>query len=212
VCGPDPVSQEEADVNLQTRAINILTKPKEEWPVIAAEPGTIAEIYSGYVMILAAIPPVCSLIGTTVFGITLPILGTYRIGVAQGLTTAVLSYVMALLGVYVAAVVVQKLAPTFQSEPNLVQAFKLVAYGWTASWVAGVLYIFPALGLLALLAALYGIYIFYLGVAPLMKTPQEKVIPYMVVAAVVAIVVTLVLGVISGAVTTVFFGVPRLGM
>ncbi len=199
-------------MNLQSRVVNILTKPREEWTVIAAEPATIAEIYSGYVMILALIPPVCSFIGSSVLGIALPLVGPYRVGLAHGLTTAVLSYAMSLLGVYVAAVVIQKLAPTFQSESNLLQAFKLVAYSWTASWVAGVLQLFPMLGLLVLVAVVYGIYVCYLGMAPLLKTPQDKVIPFLVVAAVVSIVVTFVLGAITGAVTLLLFGLPPLVM
>ena len=142
----------------------------------------------------------------------MPIIGTYRVSLGQGLTTAVFAYVLCLVGVYVAAFVVQKLAPTFESEPNLVQAFKLVAYASTPAWVAGVLNLIPQLGLLALLAGLYGIYLFYLGVTPLMKTPQQKVIPYMVVAAVVVIVVSVVMAAISGGLTAAFYGVPRFGV
>jgi Yip1 domain len=199
-------------VNLQTRVVNILTKPGDEWPIIAAEPATVATVYSGYVMILAAIPAVCSLIGSTVFGITLPIIGTYRVGLAQGLATMVLSYVMALAGVYIAALVIQKLAPTFQSDADLVQAFKLVTYSMTAPWVAGVLNIIPALGLIVVLAAIYGIYLCYLGMTPVMKTPQDKVIPYMAVSAVVVIVVNVVLGGILGVLVAVFWAAPRVGM
>lgn len=199
-------------MNLQTRVVNILTKPGDEWPVIAAEPATVAGIYSGYVAILAAIPAVCSLIGSTIFGITLPIIGTYRVGLSQGVTTMVLTYVMSLAGVYIAALVIQKLAPTFQSDADLVQAFKLVAYSMTAPWVAGVLNIIPALGLLVLLAALYAIYLCYLGVTPLLKTPSDKVIPYMLVSAVVVIVVNVVLGAIMGLMTAAYWPAPRFGM
>ena len=38
------------------RVRNMLFVPKEEWPRIAAEPATVGSIYSGYVMMLAAIP------------------------------------------------------------------------------------------------------------------------------------------------------------
>jgi len=198
-------------VNLQARVISILTKPQVEWPTIAAEHGTVAGICSGYVMILAAIPAIATFIGTTVFGVTLPLIGTYRVGIVQGFTTLVLTYVLSVVAVYVAAFVVQKLAPTFQSDPNLVQAYKLVAYAMTPSWVAGVLYIIPQLGLLVMLAGLYGIYLFYLGVTPVMKTPQDKVIPYMITAAVVVIVVSVLMGVVGGALTGAFFGMPRVG-
>jgi hypothetical protein len=46
-----------------TRAINILTKPNEEWGVIDAEQSSIASIFTGYVLILAAIGPIAIVIG-----------------------------------------------------------------------------------------------------------------------------------------------------
>jgi len=73
-----------------------------------------------------------------------------------------------------------------------------VAFSSTASWVAGVLQLVPLLGPLALLAALYGVYLFYLGLPVVMRTPPNKVISYMVVSAVVIIVISLVTASISG--------------
>jgi hypothetical protein len=60
-------------------------------------------------------------------------------------------------------------------------------------WLAGVFNISVFLMVLTLLAGLYGIYLFYLGLPPVMKTPPESVVPYMVVAAIVIIVVYIVL-------------------
>ena len=80
---------------------------------------------------------------------------------------------------------------------------KLVVFASTPMWLAGVLQIIPALGVLAILAALYAIYLFYLGLPPLMHTPADKVIPYMVVAALVIIVISVCLGVVTAAVTGV---------
>jgi uncharacterized membrane protein len=74
----------------------------------------------------------------------------------------------------------------------------MVAFSSTPSWVAGVLQLVPLLGALALLAALYGVYLFYLGLPSVMKTPPDKVIPYMVVSVVVIIVIFVVTASISG--------------
>jgi hypothetical protein len=176
--------------SLQDRVVKILTTPTTEWPVIEAEVTDVAKLYSGYIAILAAIPAVASFIGTTLFGTYVPFVGTVRTPIVRGFVTMVLTYVLALAVVYIAALVVDKLAPTFESKPNLIQALKLVAYASTAGWVAGVLYLIPALGILTILASLYNIYLFYLGLPIMMKTPDTKVIPYMVVAAIVVIVLT----------------------
>ena len=205
-------TKETGAMNLQTRVTNILTKPKEEWPVIAAETTDVPTLYKSYIAILAAIPPIGSFIGMSMIGVSLPILGTYRYGLAHGLTMAIVQYVLGLVGIYLAAFVIDKLAPTFQSQSSTIQALKLVAYASTATWLAGILNMIPALSVLGILAGLYGIYLFYLGVSPLMKTPSEKVIPYMVVSAIVIIVVMVVVGACATAITGAMFVGPGVGV
>lgn len=195
--------------NLQTRVVNILTKPKQEWAVIAGEPKDVAGLYKNYIALLAAIPVVCMAIGWSVIGISMPFVGHYRVSFGTAFANAVIQYVLTLVGVYVAAFIVAKLAPNFQSEPDVAQAVKLVAYSWTAVWVAGVLYLVPALSILVMLAALYCIYLMYLGFTPLMKTPPDKVVVYLVVSAIVAIVVFFVIGVIATLIMPIGMAVPR---
>lgn len=186
-------------MDLQTRVVNILTRPQTEWTVIASEPTDVATLYKSYIMMLAAIPPAAGYIGMTMFGISVPVMGTVRVGIVQGLTAAVVQYVLALVGVYIASIVIDKLAPTFQSQSDAMRALKLVAYASTPSWLAGALGIIPALSPLAILGGLYGIYLFYLGVAPLMKTPSDKVVPYMAVSALAIIVVMVVTSAVAAA-------------
>src|SRR5437588_48670 len=133
-------------VNIQTRVVNILTKPKEEWSVIAAETTDAKTLTTSYIAILAAIPPAAAFIGLSIIGI----------GIVHGLSSAIVQYVLSIVGVHLAAIVIDKLAPTFKSQPSAIQSLKLVAYASTASWVAGVLNILPPLSPLAILAGLYG--------------------------------------------------------
>jgi hypothetical protein len=190
-------------MSLQTRVQAILTRPAEEWRIIAAEPADVAGLLRDYAAPLAAIPAICRFIGFTLIGVSVPLLGTYRTGIVSGFVGAVVSWVMALVGAWIAAIVVEKLAPTFQSRGDTVQAMKLVVYAMTPVWVAGVLNIIPALSVLVLLAALYAVYLFYLGLPVLMNTPSNQVIPYMVVAAIVVIIVSFVLGLVAAAISGV---------
>jgi hypothetical protein len=151
----------------------------------------------GYAAPLAAIPAICRWIGYTVIGLGVPYFGTYRLGFVRGFANAIVSWVFALVGVYIAAVVIEKLAPSFKSSGGTVQALKLVVYASTPVWVAGVLYLVPALSPLIVIAALYAIYLFYVGLPSVMHTPGEQVIPYMIVSALVVIVVTMCLAVVA---------------
>jgi hypothetical protein len=193
--------------SLVERAKKIITDPKNEWPVIEQEPTTVEKLYRTYIAPLAAIPVVAQFIGWSIIGVTMPFVGTFRIGIVRGITSAILGYVLALVGCYLAALVVDKLAPTFESRSDMMQALKLVAYAYTPAWIAGVLYIFPPLAILGVLAGLYSIYLFYVGLPVMMKTPAAKVIPYMVVAALVIIVIGIVMGVLTATITGVSYGV-----
>lgn len=184
--------------SIQTRVTNILTKPADEWRVIAVEPATVQGLLRDYAAPLAAIPAVCQFIGLSFVGVF-----GFRIGLVPGLTSAILTWVLTLVGAWIAAIVIEKLAPTFQSSGTTTQALKMVVYANTPVWVAGVLNIIPGLGVLVIIAALYAIYLFYLGLPVVMATPADKIIPYMVVSAIVIIIISIVLGTITAAISGV---------
>jgi hypothetical protein len=178
---------------LVTRAKNILFTPKTEWPVIASEPATIGDIYKNYVLILAALPVVASFLGMTLL--------TRFLGVGMGfaLTSAIVGYALALGSLYLLSLIADALAPSFGGQKDPVQAFKLVAYAYTASWVAGIAAILPLISLLIALVALgYGIYLLYLGAPHTVKTPQDKTAGYIAVLIIIAIVMQWILAAIVG--------------
>jgi hypothetical protein len=188
-------------MNIVDRAKNIIMTPKTEWPAISAETPVIQEIMLNYVLPLSLIPAVAQVIGYGFVGGTII---SYPLGgaIAMGIVT----FLTALVGVFIAAYVVDILAPSFGSEKNLGRAVQLVAYSNTPAWVAGILNIVPALGFLVLLASLYGIYLLYLGMPFQMKTPKEKVVPYLIVAIIAVIVVYIILGLILSPIFMGIFG------
>ncbi|MDD5363854.1 MAG: Yip1 family protein [Gallionellaceae bacterium] len=185
-------------MNLIERAKNIVLQPKAEWGVIAGETTSTGDLYKSYVAPLAAIGPVASFIGLSLIGASVPFLGTIRVPLLSGLSMAIVSFVMALVGVFVIALVINALAANFGGEKDQAQALKAAAYSFTPAWLAGVLHLIPSLGVLVLLASLYGVYLLYLGLPVLMKAPEDKALPYTVVVVVCAIVVGVLIGVVSG--------------
>ena len=71
---------------LVDRVKNILLNPRQEWAVIDAEPTVPVELYKQYIMPLAAIGPVAGMIGSTVFGYRIPMMGTIRAPIGQALS------------------------------------------------------------------------------------------------------------------------------
>ncbi|USQ96950.1 YIP1 family protein [Caulobacter sp. RL271] len=188
-----------AGTGLVARVKGILLSPSTEWERIEREPATIGGLFTGYVCILAAIPAVAGLIGGQVFGHGIPGF-SFKPGLGFAIATAVIGYVGALLMTFILGMVIDGLAPSFGAEKNRVQAFKVAAYSGTAGWVAGVLQIVPALGIITLLASLYGCYLLYLGLPRVMKAPADKAPGYAIVTIIVAIVVSIVISMVTAAV------------
>ena len=188
-------------MNLVQRVQDMLLKPKETWPVIGAETTDIPAIYTKYLVFLAAIPAVATFIGFSVFGISM--LGaTIRVPILSGLVNLVVGFLLSLAMVYVLALIANALAPTFKGEKNLLNAFKLIAYGATAGMVGGIFNLLPALSMLGLIAALYSIYLIYTGIPVLMKAPADKAVAYTAVLIVCGVVAALILGAVSAMFTT----------
>ena len=179
-------------MDIVARAKTIILTPKTEWPVIEAEPSSVEDIYRNYLVYVAAVPAVAGFIGSSIVGYSLPVIGTVRMGLVGGLVSAVISFALGLAGVYLLAVIVDKLAPTFNATPNFLNAFKLSAYSVTASWLAGIFLVLPSLSGLTILG-LYSVYLFYVGLPILMKAPAEKTLPYTLAVGLSAIVIAVVI-------------------
>ncbi len=179
------------------RAKDMILKPKEAWAAIEGETETVQSLYVPYVLVLAAIGPLAQLIGGQVFGYRFLTL-TVHPPLGSAIVGALLSYVLTLIGVYVVALVIDGLAPTFGGVKNQIQALKVAVYSFTAAWLAGIFALVPPLAILQLLG-LYSLYLLYLGLPRLMKAPEDKAIVYTLVVVVVTIVLYLVIAAIVGA-------------
>ena len=135
----------------------------------------------------------------SIFGIKIPFMGTYRPGIGASLTNMVLNYVFTLAGVYIMALIIDMLAPSFGGGKNQIQALKTVTYAYTASWVAGIAQFIPWLGILILLAgSLYSIYLLFLGLPVMMKCPKEKAVGYTAVSIITAVIIGFAISALVG--------------
>ena len=174
-------------MNIVERVQNLLLTPKSEWEVVAAEPATLQGLFTNYVMILAAIPAISNFIGYSVVGIA-----EVRVPMSYGVTQLVITYALTLAFVYLLAILICSLAAPFGGENNFMQAMKVAAFAPTAAWLAGVFKILPWIAILSLVGGLYSLYLLYLGLPVLMKTPENQSIGYIAVIALISIVLAVV--------------------
>lgn len=172
-------------MDIVDRVQRLLRHPAAEWEVIDTEPQSVTALYTRYVMLLAAIPPVCAFLGYSVIGIS-----NARLPLSYGVTHFVLSYGLSIFSVYVLALAVDGLAEPFGGQRNFVQAMKVSAFAPTAAWLAGAFSLVPWVSILSLVGGLYSLYLLYLALPRLMKVPESQAIGYQTVLMLVALVVT----------------------
>jgi len=197
---------------LVERVAGILTSPKNEWGVIEGEASNVQSIYTSYVMILAAIPPVALLLGQQLIGISFGGI-TVKPSIGYSVVSAILQYGLSLAAVYILALVIDALAPTFKGQKSLLNAFKVAAYSMTPGWLAGILFIVPILGLLSFIGAIYGFYLLYLGLPRLMKVKEDQALGYVGVSIfvnfLVMVIAFVIVRAISGALFPLVYTVPN---
>lgn len=182
-------------MDIVARAKGLITRPREEWGVIAGEPADTASLFKNYVIPMSAIPAVAGFIGLAVFAqMFAASLPGFSLGAL--LVQTVVSYILGLAGVWLFGKLVQALAPRFGGSGEEMPAMKLAAYWPTAFWLAGAFAIVPILGILALLG-LYSFFILHQGVPVVARVPPDRALVFTLVLIVCGIAVYLAIGLIA---------------
>ena len=183
-----------------SRAYGLFREPKKEWAQIRDEDTNILSILAGYVAPLAAIPPICGVIGAYVFGFSYGGVDV-RPPVGQALTGAIISFLASVALVYFLGILINAIAENFEAEKNELAAQKVAAYSMTPAFLSGVFSLWPPLWWLSLFFIAASVFLFYRGLPILMKAPETEAMSYTASVAVAGIVAFIVLFSLTSCVT-----------
>ena len=171
-------------MNLIERVKNILLSPATEWETIKKEDHMVSDLFTQYVLKLAAIPAISGLIGFTLFDHAF-----FNPSFGASLKWAISMYVMSIIGVYILAYIIDVLAPTFGSNKHLPTSLKIVVFAYTAAWVGGIFSLVPTLAIFGALASLYSLVLLYKGLQIVKEVPQNKMAGYFVAVIIASLIV-----------------------
>lgn len=180
------------------RIYELLKQPTDTWLEVKEERVTRRQMYLRYALPLAAIPTVARMVGLAVVGVSF--LGVrYRSPVLSVLGYGIVSYILSLVALYVAALVADTLAPYFGGRKNMDQALKLVIYSSIPYWIGGILLCIPGLAPLVTIISLYGCYLLFKGLPIMMEAPRTNVPLYFLVLLAVAVILSFTIASIATA-------------
>ena len=176
---------------LLQRAIRIISNPKQEWLVIGNENPSVGNLIFGYTLVLTLIPAISTFFAYGIIGVEQ--MGTSIMSIPAGLIQSITQIISSLIGVYLFAWVIDKLAPSFGSEKNFGKSLQLAVYSTTAQWLAGIFLLFDGTRWLSYAAGLYSIYLLITGLPVLKRTPPNRVTGFVVVTIICVLLISFVI-------------------
>ncbi|CCJ85179.1 Yip1 family protein [Cronobacter dublinensis] len=155
----------------------LLAHPFQEMQVIRRENETVSHHYTHHVLIMAAIPVLCTFIGTTQIGWDFGDGNVVRLSLFTGFYLAVLFYALMLAGVAIMGRVIWWMARDFPHRPSLAGCMVFAGYVATPLFLSGIVALYPLVwlcGLVGTLALLYTGYLLYVGIPAFLSIDQEE--------------------------------------
>ncbi|WP_275286224.1 Yip1 family protein [Halomonas elongata] len=160
-----------------THVWGLLAHPNREWKQIKEERETLTHLYEHHVLLLAAIPVVCSYIGTTQVGWSLGGGTTIQLSYLDALGAGVVFYLVILAAVYAVGKVIRYMAKRYTSPPSQSQCIVFAGYVATPMFLSGIVAVYPLIWL-CLLAGVIGLcytaYLLYLGIPGFLNISKEE--------------------------------------
>jgi len=168
---------------LLSHAFGLFTHPDEEWLSIRKEHAPPRRLYVAYVLLLAAIAPICAYISTAHFGWTVGNDRLIKLSEVSAMQLSVLTYLAMLVGVFALGYAINWMAKTYGAveEPVPSNGIALAAYSCTPLFLAGFALLYPVPwvnALVFLIAACYGAWLMFDGLPIVMGIEKDRAVMY----------------------------------
>ena len=153
--------------------LTLILTPGLAWEEIANEPASVDRLISRYIVPLALLAPIATVIGMKTFdaswdpahGYLVPPELIWAAGAATLFATIV--SIFALAGIFVL------IAPMYGSSRHYPSALKVATYGAVPLLVAGATLVLPVMAMVAVVALCHTLFNYWLGVRHVLAVPEE---------------------------------------
>lgn len=155
----------------------LLSHPDLELQRIQREHETVSHVYFHHILLMAAIPVICSFIGTTQFGWNLGGGHELPLSMLTAGSIAVVFYVLILAAVALMGRVIYAMAHRYDDRPTLDECIVFAGYIATPMFLSGFVALYPMVWLclfVGLIALCYSGYLLYLGIPSFLNIDNRR--------------------------------------
>lgn len=169
------------------RVKRLMLQPKEEFEIISKERETLAGAFFGWIVPFVSIMIIVNAIRAVTFGISSfdsKIIGDHIIEWSNLPNLVLPVFVLSLLMPFVMALIINILAGLFGGQRDYIQALRTAAYCGTPAWIIGIfgqtwhkvdlVRIAPSPSVALFAGALWGVFLLYRALGPMMKARPDR--------------------------------------
>jgi hypothetical protein len=154
------------------RIVYLVFRPTAEWDRIAAEKTSVDALLRGYILPLALLAPIATVIGMKTFDRDWDPAHGFLVPPDQIFGAGVATYFAIIGSIFVLAAIFVLIAPMFGGARDFVAALKVATYGSIPVMVAGATLIVPVMAILTMVGLCHTLFLLWIGVQRVLNVPR----------------------------------------
>ncbi len=182
------------------RIVFLAVRPKAEWDLIASEQTSVDTLLRHYILPLALLAPIATMIGMKTFDREWSPVHGYLVPAEQVFAAAAATYFGTIGSIFVLAAIFVLIAPVFGGSRDYVAALKVATYGTIPVMLAGATLLLPVMAIVGLVAFCHTLFLYWLGARRVLNVPSGAQAEFVGISMVLLTFASVVVGAAAGAV------------
>ena len=154
------------------RIVYLVFRPTAEWDVIAKEKTSVDALLRCYILPLALLAPIATVIGMKTFDRDWDPVQGYLVPPEQILRAGTATYFAIIGSIFTLAAIFTLIAPMFGGARDYLAALKVATYGAIPVMVAGATLIVPVMVIVAIIGVCHTLFLLWIGVQRVLNVPR----------------------------------------
>ena len=153
------------------RIVYLVFRPKAEWDLIAEETTSVDALLRGYILPLALLAPIATMIGMKIFDREWDPLQGFLVPPDEIFAAGATTFFAIVASIFALAAIFALIAPMFGSARDYLAALKVATYGAIPVLLAGATLVIPAMAIVGMVGTCHTLFLYWLGVHRVLKVP-----------------------------------------
>ena len=181
------------------RIVYLIFRPKAEWDLIAEEKTTVQAMLRSYILPLALLAPIATVIGMKTFDREWDSMHGYLVRSEHILAAGAATFVAIVGSIFALAAIFALVAPMFGGARDYRAALKVATYGAIPTMLAGATLVLPVMALIGLLGSCHTLFLLWLGGQRVLNVPPDEGAEFVAISLVLLALVSVAAGAAFGA-------------